>query len=225
MRFAFLVLVLPLLLSASAADRALLSERMRAHWSLARSMSAAVVLGELDVVRASAHELAALPDDAVPPELRPSLDQMRAAASRVENAESYEDATAAVAELGGACAACHRAHGGGPSDEVPSRPPSGWSHRRMERHQLAADWMWLGLVRPSQSAWDRGARDLARVLPDTDPGPSFADSPLEAYLRETAARAVGEADPQARVRLTTELLGVCVECHRLVGEDPGGASP
>jgi hypothetical protein len=63
-------------------------------------------------------------------------------------------------------------------------------------HQLAADWLWLGLVAPSDPAWDRGARALVALAPD---GP----------LGAAAARAVGVTDPALRANVYADLVQTC----------------
>jgi cytochrome c553 len=196
---------------------------MRTHWRLASAIQTELVRGNLDVVRTMARRLASLPPDGVPESLRGPMEQLRSAAVRLENADDLEQATVAVAELGAVCADCHRRTGGGPPDVLRSLPPEEALERRMVRHQLAADWMWLGLIGDSQAAWDRGARDLTLVLPDTDLDSSTADTPLEDELREVATRAVGQSDPAARAASTAELLAVCVNCHRVVADAAPGA--
>lgn len=215
----WLCLLFPVLVGAAPPDSSSVPLRMRTHWRLAASMETELIRGNLDVVRTMAGRLADLPPEELPSELRGPLEQLRLAAGAVENADDIDQAAVAVAQLGATCASCHMHTNRGPSDHPRSVPPEGWDERRMTRHQWAADWMWLGLIAPSQSAWDRGATELARAPlldADTPRLPGFAQ--LESDVLSIAARAVGQTDPVDRAKLTGELLAACATCHRLVDE-------
>lgn len=215
----WLCLLLPVLVGAAPPDESPVQVRMRTHWRLAASIETELVHGNLDVVRKMAGQLADLPPEELPADLRGPLEQLRYVAGTVENADDIDQLAVAVGQLGGACASCHLHTGGGPSDHARSVPPSDWDERRMTRHQWAADWMWLGLIGPSQTAWDRGARELARTPfldADTERLSGFAQ--LEDDVLSIAERAVGQTDPVDRAKLTGELLAACASCHRLVDE-------
>ena len=212
--------LLAVFLGASSPDRSSVPVRMKTHWRLASSIETELIRGNLDVVRTMAGQLADLEPTELPPDLRGPLEQLRLVAGMVEDADDIDQAAVAVARLGAACASCHLHTGGGPTDRARAQPPAEWNERRMTRHQWAADWMWLGLVGPSQSAWDRGARELARepfLDPDTRRLPGFAQ--YEADVVAIAERSVGETDPIDRATRTGELLAACASCHRLLDEE------
>jgi mono/diheme cytochrome c family protein len=175
-------------------------ERMEVHWDLTAGLQTELVRGNLPVVRSIATRLAELPFDGMPAGLLPRLEVMRTEARTLSTAVGVDDATFAAARLGASCAACHVARDSGPQIRPRAFPPAGGDDRQdMVDHQAAADWLWLGLVAPSSSAWDRGARDLAHAAPTDE-------------LRHAAKTAVG-ADPAARVDAYVAIVRSCSSCH------------
>jgi hypothetical protein len=200
------LLALPLLAGVD------LRPRMQAHWKLASSVQTEIISGNLEVAQQMAVRLADLPVAELPEEMSAALTELRVAATDISLAPDLASAARATAHLGGTCARCHAQSKRGPSTHARSLPPEDWSPGlRMNQHQWGADWLWLGFVAPSQPAWDRGARELARAaLPDAE----HLDEPaLKEMLRELATEAVGMTDREAQESLMGELLQVCAECH------------
>jgi hypothetical protein len=199
-------LALPLLVGVD------LRVRMQAHWKLASSVQTELIRGNLEVAQQMAVRLADLPVAELPEDMTASLTELRVAATDISLAPDLATAARATAHLGATCARCHTRTRRGPSTHARSLPPEDWSPGlRMNQHQWAADWLWLGFVAPSPSAWDRGARELARAaLPDAE----HLDEPaLQDMLRELATEAQGMTDREAQESLMGELLQVCAECH------------
>jgi hypothetical protein len=203
---ALLLLALPLL---SGAD---LRTRMQTHWRLASALQTAVISGNLDVAHQMATRLADLPVAELPEDMTVALTELRMAAGEVSLATDIEAAAVATARLGASCASCHAQVHQGPQTHPRSIPPGDWAEgMRMSQHQWAADWMWLGFVAPSQTAWDRGARELARAsFPDAE---HLEQQALQDMVRELASRAPGLSDRAQQTSLLGELFSMCAECH------------
>jgi cytochrome c553 len=178
-----------------------LQQRMETHWDLTAGLQTELVRGNLDVVRTIATELAALPFDGLPVEHQPRLETLRTRALALSTVVGLDAAVARTAELGAACAACHEANHAGPPLRPRAVPPEGGDDSRqdMVRHQEAADWLWLGLVAGSSSAWNQGARDLAKSSPSPE-------------LRAEAKAAVG-AEGADRTAAYAAIVTRCAGCH------------
>ena len=178
-----------------------LDARMETHWRLAAALQTEIVRGDLPVVRELAGRLASLPLEGASPELRPSLDALRANARRLAASATVDEAATRLAALGATCAACHAGTGGGPTVRPRAFPPEDCAQASgMVCHQWAADWLWLGLVAPSDAAWQRGAQALLRVAPDR-------------ALQALAAHAAAIEDPAARAVLYANVVRACADCH------------
>jgi hypothetical protein len=201
---ALVLLAVPLLLAFD------LRPRMQAHWRLTSALQSAVIQGNLDVAREMAIRLADLPLSGMPEELSAPLGELRRTAVEISLASDLQQAAQGTAQLGSVCASCHAELHQGPSTHARSVPPEGWSEgMRMNQHQWAADWLWLGFVAPSQPAWDRGARELGRAsFPESE---HLEPESLQSMVRELATQ--GMTDRAAQSRLMGELLQVCAECH------------
>jgi hypothetical protein len=177
-----------------------LPERMETHWRLASSIEVEMIRGNLDVVRAMAGRLAALPTDGFGPELEAPLERLRTVAADLSAVEDMELAARGVSHLATACGECHTQLSGGPPARPKSWPPANADEAaEMTAHQAAADWLWIGLVAPSDSAWLKGARALRREPPDDRVG-------------EVATR-LEQAKGAARTTVYAELLHACSSCH------------
>ena len=82
----------------------------------------------------------------------------------------------------------------------------------------AADRMWDGLIAPSDSLWEMGARAwlgssmLPRATRDReDVGGELHG--LEARLHHVGQRAIEETTPRGRAELYGEMLAACAYCH------------
>jgi cytochrome c553 len=172
---------------------------METHWRLASAIEVETIQGNLDVVRQMAERIAALPADALGPDLEPQLEALRARAIALAKVQSQEEAARGVAGLAAACGECHASVAdAGPPVRLEAWPPTGDEDvEGMVPHQEAADWMWIGLVAPSTPAWRRGARMLRRDPPDE-------------AVRELAR--IAESAP-SRAAVYADLLTACSTCH------------
>jgi cytochrome c553 len=177
-------------------------ERMETHWRLASAIEVETIQGNLDVVRTMAERIAALPTDALGPELEPQLEVLRAQATALSHVQAEDEAARAVAGLAAACGSCHASlDDAGPPVRLKAWPPTGDGEdtEGMVPHQEAADWMWIGIVAPSTPAWRRGARMLRKDPPD-DP------------MRDLALLAE-DASATSRTAIYADVLVACASCH------------
>jgi mono/diheme cytochrome c family protein len=190
-------------------------ERMATHAELTEAASKAVIHADLEGVAGAARQLAALPLEGVAPALRPGLKSLRQAARALEGAPDPRQAALALAELGATCAACHDATRGGPALNLRSVPPAEYAaDHAMPRHRWAVDWLWLGLITPSEEAWQRGAKALGGLplFPEAGPRPEGV-AELAAQVERLGREALTATEPGARRRVYGELLGSCASCH------------
>jgi len=151
------------------------------------------------------------------------VQEMRVQAGRVAVAQDIRAAADGVGAMGRTCGACHVAHG------VQSRLEHGGSHNLAEeagandigQHIAAADHLWDGLVGPSDSMWNAGARGLGEVpwfetRVAADDAAAAIQRQLAEDLRELGRRARRQSDPGQRAETYGAVLARCASCHDLV---------
>jgi mono/diheme cytochrome c family protein len=196
---------------------------MQHHFQQVTLAHEALIRGGLEEARKAAKNVAAL---AVPGGLTPALavfvDRLRAAGDRASSAATVPIAATATAEMLATCGDCHRAAGTMPATPVVRRPVLGGLVGHMLDHQRAVDALVAGLVIPSTSSWQEGAR-LLRIaalkrsdLP-ADPKLTAGIAKAEATVHALADRASEARDAGTRTRLYGELVATCSSCHRLHG--------
>jgi mono/diheme cytochrome c family protein len=194
---------------------------MHDHFRAAMAMQAAAIRGDLDALRRPAGELAGL---ALPANLNPGVrrhvDSIRLLAADAEAARNATVAAAATARVLAACGSCHRAAGTMPAISSPRLPSIGGTVGHMLEHQRAVDLLLRGLVVPSTSEWQQGARALraaplhARERPrDVELVPELLR--IEEAVHRLAEEAVGAEDTDNRARIYGTLLARCADCHTL----------
>lgn len=194
-------------------------EEMRTHFGQVMTVQAAVIRGDLDAVAAPARALAA----AEAPVSMPSngarhLMALRGAAQEAAEAKDLVVAAYATALMLNACGDCHRAVGTMPAAPVTPRPAVGGMVGHMLAHQEAADQLAQGLIVPSTSLWQAGAKGFAtaplnpRDLPvDRDRREMLA---TEEHMHRIAITAYQATDSRARAIFYSQLLAGCADCHR-----------
>ena len=200
---------LPFSLLLVAADSPM-RVRMRDHASLAGAAQASVIAGDLAGAQAAGHRLAALSPDTTPERLEPGLPKLVLAARALADAPSLAAAGDAVGALGATCGSCHAATGGGPRADRDAVPSARFSEpAEMARHRWAADWLWLGLIAPSDAAWARGVDALgAAPAPPGARGESYTRAFTAAQDAITAA-----TTEEARGAAYGALVSSCAGCH------------
>lgn len=210
-----MVVLLRIASSTLAAEPTAVTSRMVEHAELMAQARRGVVHGDLDQVRAAAQRLAELPTGDAPEAMRPGLEGLRQAARALGAAPDGRQAALALAEVGATCAACHDTTRGGPALTLRSVPPAEWqADHAMPRHLWAVEWLWLGLITPSDDAWARGAKALGGLplFPEAGSRPEGVPE-LAALVERLGKEALTASEPGARRRVYGELLGSCATCH------------
>ncbi|PRQ04725.1 hypothetical protein ENSA5_04900 [Enhygromyxa salina] len=195
------------------------------HFTVAEEIRLALISGNVDAALAPAAWMAEHYAELEYPEpWRPYVEHMHDSADKIGSGVELAVASAALVEVGQACAACHVAVDG-PEIEV-DEPPSadaagdtGDTDVVTVDHGWAIDTMWTGLTGPSRTAWITGAEALAvaPLVPEEIRGGRSARAEIE----ELAMR-VHEIGDQARQSLVVsgipgqlfgELLTTCEACH------------
>lgn len=196
---------------------------MARHDRLAIEIRDGLVRADIDVAKQAARALSAV---AINPQAAEPAGAMRAAASRVAEAEDLSRAGRAFGELATTCSDCH-ARAGAPtrvyvgSPPLPATSPSA----QMKRHAWAAEQLWIGIVFNSEPPWLAGADVLADHAIAGDeliPGKSAA-AEVDARARAVqrfGSRAKETFDTSVRARMYGQLLGVCADCHQRTGGGP-----
>lgn len=93
---------------------------------------------------------------------------------------------------------------------------------RMDRHALAAELMWEGLIAPSDSAWQAGATELLQApvaAPSSQPALSKDVAAGLRGVRQLALRASKASSADEREVVYSELLSACSDCHQRLPKD------
>lgn len=187
---------------------------MRDHAKEAEELRRGVIAGRFDMI----HRVSAvLASDAwssnLRPDYQPHVTAVRRAASAALEARSMPAAGAALGELGVACAACHRQHGGPP--EPQNVEPLAKGVGTMAIHAAAEQALWEGLFIPSEASWKRGAQRLAEA-PELASDVEDVDA-LGRHLRDLAREATAGT---ARADLYGSIMATCSTCHRRLSIEP-----
>ena len=199
---------------------------MAEHWDEATQARDAIIQGDLTAATKAAAKLhARLPLEGLPEELREREKPLQTAMGEAGGAADLTTAALAMGRAAQACGECHAANGITPQLDDPPLPPEGdGTASEMARHQWAAQKLWLGLVRPSQSDFDEACKALehASLLSDDARLQSQAASELEKGVHQLAASVADGSS--SRGEIYGQLLTTCATCH-LVLRDGKGQSP
>ena len=189
---------------------------MRSHFKEAGLIRTAVIDGVLSDAVAPAEALAKMDGlGKIEPAWQSSIDVLEYAAKRIRRNSDIPAAAAAVADIGIACGACHKA-AGGPTVKVDAPPATDASlASRMRRHEWATERLWEGIFVPSDASWAAGAAALS-----ADPFPKEILDKGDVHARSDAARfkslvatAATKKTPQERGQFYAGLLETCSACH------------
>ena len=198
-----------------------LSEHMDEHFLRATQVQTAIINADLKASREAAAWLADhqgaddFPENA--------LDQMRAAAQAVVDAENIYAAGLGVGQIGAACGYCHElmsVQTGLKSDAAYELGSS--LSKRMARHLWAVDRMWEGLIANSDQAWIAGAELLLEAplsSQDISAEPQPAIDKIGQQIRELAIKARKAAKRGQRAELYGEFIARCASCHTAFRSD------
>lgn len=202
-------------------DNEVLHRTMHRHFSAIHSIHRALLRNDLQGARRRARSLELVRADGELAAWQHRVARIRATARRLASATSTREARALVTTLATQCADCH-ADTADVSRFVWAAEPGddGSVAARMERHEWAADMIWMGLVAPSSERWREGLDVLAAppLLPDAiddDRARYPAIERLSRRLATKAARARTLRDARARAAAFADMMGVCAGCHAL----------
>ncbi len=212
-------------------DRTEVADHMHEHLARITTIKANVIMGNLDGVRAPAAWLA--DHDAVvglPANFEPYVDLMRGFAREVLNASDLNSAGKSVSKMARTCGDCHVVNHVQLEfgyDQMPAEWADTISH--MQRHQWAADRLWEGLIGPSDVAWSRGTAMLVdvpllsdKVMDETTDGvDSGVFNEIAGRLHLLGGQGSNARSLNARSELYGEILGLCADCHTMLGRGPG----
>lgn len=199
---------------------------MWAHYDHVGRVQSAVIRGDLKRAHAAAgwiaeHETV----EGLPRGSERFVEEMRAHAREVVQADDLAAAAVATGNMGRTCGDCHRFAEGGPRFAVADVPRATDSvATRMVQHLVAADYLWDGLIGPSDRMWGAGAAILAEPATYQDEFARYTEvyaaaAELANTLHELGERAVGTSDPRARGALYGAVIGTCAACHDLIARE------
>jgi hypothetical protein len=193
---------------------------MREHFSRAVRLHAAVIRGDMPAVASAAQ---ALENYEGPPGMPARsgrfIAAIRNSAIDVSRAADIVAAAHSTALLLNACGDCHRSVGTMPATPLAIRPELGGVVGHMLAHQRAADQMLQGLIVPSNSLWQAGARAFvsAPLHPKDLPMHSAERrhlAPIEERIHRLATDAAQATDARARASFYGQMLAGCAGCHK-----------
>lgn len=189
---------------------------MRSHFRETALIRKAVIDGKLADAVGPADALARTEGlGKIEPAWQSSIDVLQYAARRIQHGSDIPAAAAAVADIGIACGACHKASKG--PRPTPTAPPSndGSLEGRMQRHVWATERLWEGIYAPSDASWKAGADALSgEPFPKevVDRGGVHARSVAERFKTIVATLGAKKA-PDTRGQAYASLLETCSACH------------
>ena len=210
----FLGLLAVGLLSCSPMDPGDVSPdaRMWIHFDAAADLQLAMARGDLDRAQRAARSIERVEQiPGLPPGSEEELVRLRAYATAIREAISYEVAAEGASLLAASCRACHQNYDVGPQFAALPRPPEDTGNHMVE-HIWAADRMWEGLIIPSAERWRAGARVLADHAVPMDilqPGTSQHGITLKTLGLESQR----ETDLSNQARYYRDILVTCATCH------------
>ncbi len=182
----------------------------------------AVIDGDLERAKTAARALVDTDyGDAFPEDWRHWVAQMQQHADDVVLAGNLDQAAQAIGALGLTCGNYHFQHAAGPTgvraEPEPWQDPPDELVARMQRHQLAAEHLWAGLIVPSEEAWRNGTITLSRApiaAPETEGEPvDPRTAERVSQIRALGQRARTAGSHRERGEIYGELIATCAHCH------------
>jgi cytochrome c553 len=213
-------LMITLLTSLALASDPPVAAQMHERFAITLQIRERLVQGDLDGTRTLAQGLVDPPTEGLPAGWEEPTQALSTHAVALTKARDVGVAAGELSQMIGVCAGCHQSTEGGPGLEgMRGVPPQQWSEGdHMPLHLWAVDWLWLGMLAPSDEAWDRGAAELdsqplARRFGDDEPTAKRLEG--QVYALAKRAEALGADQRAEQVAVMGELLGTCATCHVL----------
>jgi hypothetical protein len=214
---------------ASDEDTSMIADHMHEHLTRISAIKAAIIAGKLEGVYEPASWLAEHETMAdLPKEFESYVMQMKSHARSVMEAQDIVSAARSVSDMAKTCGNCHLVNEVNLEsgyDRIPRQDIDGVV-THMRRHQWALDHLWMGLIGPSDTDWDRGTDMLIDAPLHSSAVTMSADDVAEISIISRRIHALGgigteTKTPDARSELYAEILGLCARCHTLLGSGPG----
>ncbi len=217
-------------LAQADSEEQLTTVAVNMHEQLGRigTIKSSIIAGKLEGVRDPATWLADHVTIAgLPGGFEPYIAQMRTYARHIIETKDLVSAAESVSKMAATCGACHMANGIALEfgyDQVPREDVEDVI-THMQRHQWAADRLWDGLIGPSDSAWKRGADMLVDVPLASDDVTIATEHHAEIgnitrRLHDLGSSGAGTVTPDERSKLYGEVIGLCADCHVMLGRGP-----
>lgn len=209
---------------APPVEQAALPQHMHVHLDAAIELQQAITHGRLVEARELASWIATHRDDGLD-NWQPYSDELRIAAGRVAESTDVATAGAHLSRLGRTCGSCHVAQRADVTFAFEPVPPDDATiEAQMRRHQWAAARLWEGVIAPSETSWNDGARVMAgariELKTTTNGKPNANVVELAEHLRVMAGRAADLRDLDARADLYGAMMATCAGCHSVVRPTP-----
>ncbi len=187
---------------------------MERHFEEAEELRTAALRGEVDTVREVAIAFSArIAESTYPQPWGPNVERLEHVLAEASKVDDVKKSAGLVAEVGASCGSCHRDH------EVPVErnwPLEPDPEARMDTFAFATELLWLGLIVPSDEAWERGANAYHAALSCE----GFESVPVGPYhvsqcssVRATGASVVKAKGDAARSRAYADVVLHCAGCH------------
>lgn len=204
---------------------------MKEHFDQVGVMQNAVIRGDLEALREPAKFMAEHKAAGMPPKAATQILAMQTAARRAAEASDINMAANAVATMASTCGTCHRATETVVKPAAPADPPKTEDlAAHMLAHQQAVEYLYQGLIAPSDDLWQKGAQ-LLRASPmqkEKFPADEKLTDDIRAFEAKThqfADMAHKAGDPKTRVGVYGAVIASCAGCHGLHGRIWGPGLP
>lgn len=215
----------------AAGQAAQTGTHMKEHFDQVGVMQDAVIRGDLEALREPGKYMAEHKVDGMPAKAGSQIQAMQAAAKRAAEASDIHMAANAVATMASTCGTCHRSTDTVVKPAPPAAPPKTEDlAAHMLAHQQAVEYLYQGLIAPSDELWKMGAQ-LLRASPmqkEKFPADEKLTEDIKAFEIKTHqfADMAGKAtDPKTRVGVYGEIIASCAGCHGLHGRVWGPGLP
>lgn len=215
----------------AAGDNTQATTHMKEHFDKVGVMKDAVIRGDLEAMREPAKYMAEHKADGMPPKAASQILAMQTAAKRAAEASDINMAANAVATMASTCGTCHRATDVVVKAAPPAEPPEGDDlAAHMLAHQQAIEYLYQGLIVPSDDLWKKGAQLLRAAPMQNEKFPADVKltediKAFEVKAHQFAGMADQARDPKTRVGVYGTLIASCAGCHGLHGRVWGPGLP
>ena len=188
---------------------------MQTHDQQANAAREALIIGDLDGMKAAGAALVArLPLAELPASAAAAQETLRQHAQSLADAPDIEQAAWSLGELGEACGSCHQALVASVRLEMPEPPPVGEGFtEQMQRYHWAVGRMWQGLVMPSDAAYQEATAALHK-MPAAPFRPDWLDAmPPQAVATDAQVHRIAAVAEMGSGRMLGALMLTCASCH------------